>query len=83
MRVPGTPEMCGGPHCHAIVGQELLLVDRIRTFGLQISCPTCDVGVLENDRTNFSKNKLPFPMEKIGRSNKVVHDQSVLVARRG
>lgn len=54
--------MFGCPHCHSIVGQKLTLVDWVRTFRLEISCPGCGQGSLQNDRTNFSKNKLPFPI---------------------
>jgi len=30
--------------------------------GLDIACPRCKNGMLENDRTNFSKNKILFPV---------------------
>lgn len=53
------------PHCHSIVGQKLLLVDWITMCGLRVRCVSCADGILENDRTNFSKNKLLFPIFQI------------------
>jgi len=61
--VPACEEACDNPHCHSIVGQKLLLVDWVRTHGLQVPCPdgSCS-GTLENTRTNFSKNKTLVPI---------------------
>ena len=53
---------CNNPHYHSIVGQKLLLVDWKRMFGIDITCPQCNQGALVNDRTNFSKNKILFPI---------------------
>ena len=53
-----------GPQYHSIMGQKLLLVDWMKTHGLS-SCPCPDAscaGSLSNDRTNFSKNKVLFPI---------------------
>lgn len=62
--VPATEDtsMCESPHCHALVGVKLPLVDWVQTHALEIKCPTCEEGVLQNDRTNFSKNELLFPI---------------------
>lgn len=51
------------PHYHSIVGQHLLLVDWKRMFGISVKCADrrC-AGVLQNDRTSFSKNKTLFPI---------------------
>ena len=65
LEVPPTQDMYDNPHYHSIVGQQLLLVDWIKTHGFEIKCPGCDVGSLVNDRTNFSKNKVLFPMFRI------------------
>ena len=53
------------PHYHSIVGQRLLCVDWVKMFGLEVNCPRCPSGVLYNDRTNFSKNKILFPIFSI------------------
>jgi len=51
------------PQHHSIVGQKLLLVDWIMMYGLDnINCPCCKASSMENDRTNFSKNKILFPI---------------------
>ena len=60
MTVPANPRM--EPQYHSIVGQKLLYVDWKRMYGLDIPCTKCDRGVLKNDRTNFSKNRVLFPM---------------------
>ena len=65
LHVPPTKDMHENPHYHAIVGQQLLLIDWIKLCGLDIQCPGCDRATLVNDRTNFSKNKLLFPAYKI------------------
>jgi len=62
MHVPPTKDMHDNPHYHSIVGQKLLLVDWIKLHGLDIKCPDCHGANLVNDRTNFSKNKLLFPI---------------------
>ena len=54
--------MYKSPHCHSVVGQQLLLVDWTKLCGLDIACPGCGRGSLSNDRSNFSKNKVLFPM---------------------
>jgi len=63
MTVPTCQEAGDNPHYHSIVGQKLLLVDWERVYGLEVHCPnsTCN-GVLNNTRTNFSKNKTLFPI---------------------
>jgi len=53
---------CSDPHYHSIIGQKLLLVDWKKMFNLQIPCPSCKTTTLSNDRTNFSKNKILFPI---------------------
>ena len=50
------------PHYHSIAGQKLLCVDWKRMYNLEIPCLRCNRGVLKNDRTNFSKNKILFPI---------------------
>jgi len=51
------------PHYHSIVGHRLLHVDWPRTFGIQLSCPDAQCkGKLQNNRSNFSKNKILFPL---------------------
>ena len=50
------------PHYHSIVGQKLLYVDWKRMYGLDITCPRCKRCHLKNDRTNYSKNKILFPV---------------------
>ena len=50
------------PAYHSIVGQKLLYLDWYKLYGLDIACPRCERGVLKNDRTNFSKNKILFPV---------------------
>jgi len=60
MTVPATNSM--HPQYHSIVGQKLLNVDWIMMYGLEINCPRCKASNLTNDRTNFSKNKLLFPI---------------------
>jgi len=59
--VPDTKEIMS-PQYHSIVGQKLLYVDWIKMFGLEVQCPWCPTGALVNDRTNFSKNKMLFPI---------------------
>jgi len=63
MEVPACAEQCDNPQCHSIVGQKLLLVDWQQTHGMEIPCPdACCQGMLQNDRTNWSKNKTLFPV---------------------
>jgi hypothetical protein len=50
-----------GPQYHSIIGQKLLLVDWSR-IGVTVNCPDQCGGLLTNDRTNFSKNKMLFPI---------------------
>jgi hypothetical protein len=50
------------PQYHSIVGQKLLNVDWQKMFGLEITCPHCGMATLCKDRSNFSKNKLLFPI---------------------
>ena len=61
LTVPPCKEMHDNPHYHSIVGQQLLLVDWIKLYGLDVKCPGCGMANLDNDRTHFSKNKLLFP----------------------
>ena len=61
MSVPSTNQYME-PMYHSLVGQKLLYVDWIRMFRLQLPCLRCNHGVLKNDRTNFSKNKILFPI---------------------
>jgi len=37
-------------------------VDWKKMFNLQTPCPSCKTTTLSNDRANFSKNKMSFPM---------------------
>jgi len=60
-QVPPSKEMYSNPHYHSVVGQQLLYVDWIKVCGLAVSCPGCR-SALANDRTNFSKNKILFPI---------------------
>jgi len=62
LTVPSTNNMHQSPHCHSIVGQKLLLVDWLRLHDFAIRCPNCHSANLRNDRTNFSKNKVLFPI---------------------
>jgi hypothetical protein len=50
------------PRYHAIIGQELLLVNWKKMFNIDIACPNCCKSHLKNDRTNFSKNQSLFPI---------------------
>ena len=61
MRVPNSKEP-PSPQYHSIVGQQLLYVDWKRMFNIEVHCPRCPTGVLIIDRTNFSKNKILFPI---------------------
>jgi len=49
------------PEHHSVVAQTLLVLDWKRAFGLEAPCPTCN-NPLQNDRTNWSKNKTLFPI---------------------
>jgi hypothetical protein len=63
LEVPPASNMVNNPQYHSIVGQKLLLVDWDRTFGMTVPCPDASCsGILQNDRTNFSKNKTLFPI---------------------
>ena len=62
IRVPSTCGASLDPHYHSIIGQKLLYVDWIKMYQLNIQCPRCDNGILINDRSNFSKNKILFPI---------------------
>jgi hypothetical protein len=55
-------EVFDHPQYHSIVGQKLLLVNWKLIFGLDVLCPCCNAAPLANDRTNFSKNKILFPI---------------------
>jgi len=60
--IPACEGMHNNPHYHSIVGSKLYLVDWLRFYQLDILCPTCNNGTLVNDRTNYSKNKILFPI---------------------
>jgi len=60
--VPASENMYSSPGCHSIVGQCLLLVDWKRCFGLDVVCPHCQKEYLKTTRTNFSRNKILFPV---------------------
>jgi len=60
--VPPSKEVMMAPHYHSLVGQQLLYVDWKRMFNIEVNCPRCPTGTLVNDRTNFSKNKILFPI---------------------
>jgi hypothetical protein len=60
--VPADDNSTSSPHYHSIIGQKLLLVDWGRMFGVEIPCPCCGKAALSNDRTNFSKNRILFPI---------------------
>ena len=68
MMVPPCDDFANeNPHCHSIVGQELLLVDWMTVCGVQVPCPDAAcTGSLKNDRSNFSKNKTLFPTFGLG-----------------
>jgi hypothetical protein len=53
---------CTDPFYHSISGQKLLLVDWKKMLGVDVVCPKCKQCHLKNDRTNFSKNKVLFPI---------------------
>ena len=55
-------EVCESPHYHSIIDQKLLYVNWKRMFGLEVNCPRCPTGILENKRSNFSHNKTLFPI---------------------
>jgi len=55
-------EMYSSPQHHSTVGQKLLLVDWEKMYGLKVTCPCCKQACLDKDRTNFSKNKILFPI---------------------
>jgi len=61
MTVPPTNNHMG-PQYHSIVGQKLLYVDWIKMYSLEVQCLCCNRGILKNDRTNYSKNKILFPI---------------------
>jgi len=61
MKVPDCFMANTNPEYHSVVGQTLLVVDWKRAFGLEVPCPTCN-NPLQNDRTNWSKNKTLFPI---------------------
>mgnify|MGYP007080245424 CR=1 FL=1 len=60
MTVPDTQQLMS-PTYHAIVGQKLLYVDWPTMYGINVPCPCCGT-VLRNERSNFSKNKILFPL---------------------
>ena len=60
MTVPALKESIMSPEYHSIVGQKLLYVDWCTMHGMPAPCSHCGHGTLQNDRTNFSKNKLLF-----------------------
>ena len=60
--VPALCQKSMQPEHHSAVAQKLLHVDWCNVHGLNAQCPHCQVGILKNDRTNFSKNRLLFPM---------------------
>ena len=62
MTVPASCQQSMQPEHHSIVGQKLLYVDWHNMYGIDVQCPHCHVGVLKNARTNFSKNRLLFPI---------------------
>ncbi len=59
--VPACEEMYNNPQYHSIVGQDLLFVDWIQLYGLEVNCPCCN-GTLKNTRNAFSRNKSLFPI---------------------
>jgi len=62
MVIPKSDDACNNPHCYSIIGQKLLLVDWSKA-GVSMPCPdACYNDVLNNVRTNFSKNKTLFPI---------------------
>jgi hypothetical protein len=62
MTIPSTTSGLVVPHYHAVIGQKLLLVDWKKMYDVDVQCPSCNQASLCNDRTNFSKNKLLFPI---------------------
>ena len=61
MTVPASNNMYHNPQYHSIVGQKILNVDWKEMYGLDVNCPGCN-GHLINQRSNFSKNKILFPV---------------------
>jgi len=59
---PSSKEEHMSPHHHLIVGQQLLNVDWKKMLGVEVNCPRCPARMLANDRTNFSKNEILFPV---------------------
>jgi len=62
MTVPAAKETLMAPQHHSTVGQKLLHVHWEKMHGIQITCPGCRRGILDNKRTNFSKNQILFPL---------------------
>jgi hypothetical protein len=61
MTVPDTRQAMH-PQYHSIVGQKLLNVDWQKMYGIDITCPSCRDATMCKDRSNFSKNKILFPI---------------------
>jgi hypothetical protein len=61
MTVPDTRRAMH-PQYHSIVGQKLLNVDWQKMYGIDITCPSCGDATMCKDRSNFSKNKILFPI---------------------
>jgi hypothetical protein len=64
IRAPASKMVPIDPLYHSFVGQKLLYVDwELRFPGIQLPCPNSNCnGRLKKDRTNFSKNKVLFPI---------------------
>jgi len=63
IEVPARKDALMLPQCHSIVGQKLLCVDWHKMCGIgDINCLRCKRGIPINDRTDFSKNRLSFPI---------------------
>jgi len=60
---PQSPNNYNNPHHHSIIGNKLLLADWPRMCGIEVPCVDANcTGMLDNERTNFSKNQTLFPI---------------------
>lgn len=60
MTVPASKTM--NPQYHSIIGQKFLYINWNKMFGLDLMCPNCNRAELVYGRTNFSHNRILFPI---------------------